>query len=254
MIIENKTYDEILAEIKANMPSEITLLESDPATKILEIVAFREMILRERINNSAKSNLLAFADGKNLDYLAEFYGIDRQDGEIDDVFRERIKAKIAAFSTSGTKEHYRFHALSSSTNVKDALASSPGQGLVKISILSNSDDGTASEKLLETVKNHIMKDDIKMLTDTVEIVGCRIISLDIKIEIKTTNSFVLDSIRSNFINKFNATKCLGWSPSISWIIANLFTDDVTHIRVIDPTEDLVIASDECVALSSLEFV
>jgi hypothetical protein len=60
--------------------------------------------------------------------------------------------------------------------------------------------------------------------------------------------------KSNFINKFNATKCLGWSPSISWIIANIFTDDVTHIRVINPTEDLVIASDECVALSSLEFV
>jgi hypothetical protein len=111
MIIENKTYEEILTEIKANMPSEIMLPKSDPAAKIFEIVAFREMILREGINNAAKSNLLAFADGKNLDYLAEFYGITRQDDEIDDVFRKRIKAKIAAFSTSGTKEHYRFHAL-----------------------------------------------------------------------------------------------------------------------------------------------
>jgi hypothetical protein len=76
----------------------------------------------------------------------------------------------------------------------------------------------------------------------------------VKVEIRAQNSFVLSEIHARFIQKFNETKCLGWSPSISWIIANLFTDDVTHIRVINPTEDLVIASDECVALSSLEFV
>jgi phage-related baseplate assembly protein len=55
MIAESKTFDEILAEIKSKMPTEVSLLESDPATKILEIVAFREMILRERINNAAKA-------------------------------------------------------------------------------------------------------------------------------------------------------------------------------------------------------
>ena len=253
-ILEGKNYEEILAEIKAKIPEEITLLESDPATKILEIVAFREMLLRERINNAAKANLLSFADGLELDYLAEFYGVERQENELDDAFRLRVKARIAAFSTAGTKEHYRFHALSSSTSIKDALASSPAPGLVKISILSTSEDGKATSELIETVKKYINRDDVKMLTDTVEIVGCTIIPLDIKIEIKTTNSFVLNSIKSNFINKFNTTKNLGWSPSISWIIANIFTDDVTHIKVITPSEDVQIASDECVSLNSLVFV
>ena len=131
MIIENKSYDDILAEIVAKMPPEITLLESDPAAKILEIVAFREMILRERINNAAKANLLAFAAGSDLDYLAEFYGVERQESEPDEQFRTRIKARIAAFSNAGSKEHYRFHALSSSQHVKDALASTPGNGVVK---------------------------------------------------------------------------------------------------------------------------
>lgn len=253
-IAESKNYDEILAEIKSKMPEEITLLESDPATKILEIVAFREMLLRERINNAAKANLLSFSTGSDLDYLAEFYGVERQENELDDAFRLRIKARIAAFSTAGTKEHYRFHALSSSTDVKDALASSPNSGLVRISILSTSEDGQASEELINIVKNHIMRDDIKMLTDAVEVVGCTVIPLNIKIEIKATNSFVLNSIRSNFINKFNTTKSLGWSPSISWIIANIFTDDVTHIKVASPSEDIQVASDECVALNSLVFV
>jgi phage-related baseplate assembly protein len=51
------------------MPADVTLLKSDPATKILEIVVFREMILRERINNVAKANLLAFAGGNDLNCL-----------------------------------------------------------------------------------------------------------------------------------------------------------------------------------------
>jgi phage-related baseplate assembly protein len=259
-VVDSLSFDEILAEITAKLPTEITLLESDPAAKILEIVAFREMILRERINNAAKANLLAFAGGNDLDYLAEFYGVERQEGESDDSFRLRIKARIAAFSNAGSKEHYRFHTLSSSPHVKDALASSPDPGVVKISILSDSEDGRASEELLETVKNYINRDDIKMLTDTVQVVSCNIIPLDVVVEIRASNTLALQAIRSNFIEKFNASKALGWSPSISWIIANLFTNDVTHIKVIQLAEDLppaadaVIASDECVALNSVTFV
>jgi phage-related baseplate assembly protein len=251
MITEHITFDEILAEIKSKMP--YNLLESDPAAKILEIAAFREMILRERINNAAKANLLAFAVGDDLDYLAEFYGIERQTNETDEAFRLRIKARIAAFSNAGSKEHYRFHALSSSPHVKDALASSSTPGLVKISILADSEDGTSSPELLENVRNYINRDDIKMLTDTVEIVGCNIIPLDITVEIQTQNSFAIGTIRENFIAKFNSSKCLGWSPSISWIIANLFTNDVTHIRVLEPSSDIVAATDECVTLNSLTF-
>jgi phage-related baseplate assembly protein len=254
VITENVTFEEILAEIKLKIPAEITLLESDPAAKILEIVAFREMLLRERINNAAKANLLAFASGDDLDYLAEFYGVERQEGEVDDAFRLRIKAKIAAFSNAGSKEHYRFHALSSSPHVKDALASSPNPGVVKISILSDSEDGRASEDLLEIVRNYINRDDIKMLTDTVQVVGCNIIPLDVIVEIAASNSFALQNIHDNFIGKFNASKALGWSPSISWIIANLFTDDVTHIKVIQPVAEIVVESDECVTLNSVTFL
>jgi phage-related baseplate assembly protein len=251
-IIESLSYDEILADMKSKMQYE--LLESDPAARVLEITAYRELILRERINNAAKANLLAFAAGSDLDYLAEFYGIERQANETDDAFRLRIKARIAAFSNAGSKEHYRFHALSSSPHIKDALASSPENGLVRISILADSEDGTSSSELLEIVRSYINRDDIKMLTDTVEIVGCQVIPVDIVVEIRSSNSFTLSQIKNNFISKFNSSKCLGWSPSISWIIANLFTEDVTHIRVLEPSEDINVGTDECVTLNSLSFL
>ncbi|MFP3028328.1 MAG: baseplate assembly protein J, partial [Wolbachia sp.] len=65
------------------------LVESDPAIKVLEVAAWRELLLRERINEVAKSNLLKFAKGEDLDNLAEFYGVERQKEEEDERFRKR---------------------------------------------------------------------------------------------------------------------------------------------------------------------
>ncbi|GFR09240.1 UDP-N-acetylmuramoyl-tripeptide--D-alanyl-D-alanine ligase [Trichonephila clavata] len=78
---------------------------SDPAMKILEVAAWRELLLRERINEAVKSNLLKFATGNDLDNLAEFHGVEREKEkeEKDERFRERIKAKIVA----GVREEAR---------------------------------------------------------------------------------------------------------------------------------------------------
>jgi hypothetical protein len=46
------------------------------------------------MNEVAKSNLLKFATGNDLDNLAEFYGVERQKEDDDERFRKGIKAKI----------------------------------------------------------------------------------------------------------------------------------------------------------------
>lgn len=67
-------------------------------------------MLRERINETIKSNLLKFATGEDSDNLAEFYGVEREKEEEDESFRKRIKAKIVGCSIGGSKEYYRYHA------------------------------------------------------------------------------------------------------------------------------------------------
>lgn len=107
-IIEKLSYEEILSQMKEELvrrdESFTALVESDPAIKILEIAAWRELLLRQRINEAAKGNVLKFATGKNLDNLAEFYGVERQDEEDDERFRKRVKTKIVGWSTGGSKE------------------------------------------------------------------------------------------------------------------------------------------------------
>lgn len=154
-IVEKLSYEEIFSRMKEELVSRYVsftgLVESDPAIKILEVAAWRELLLRERINEVTKSNLLKFATGEDLDNLAEFYGVERQKEEEDERFRKRVKAKIAGWSTGG---NYRYHALSADTRVQDALVESPIPGKVQISILSTqlSTTSIVSEELLEIVK------------------------------------------------------------------------------------------------------
>ncbi|MFP3021809.1 MAG: baseplate J/gp47 family protein, partial [Wolbachia sp.] len=226
-IIEKLSYEEIFSRMKEELvrrdESFTALVESDPAMKILEVSAWRELLLRQRINEAVKGNLLKFATGEDLDNLAKFYGVERQKEEEDERFRKRIKAKIIGWSTCGSKEYYRYHALSADRRVKDALVESKVPGSVEISILST-ELSTASEELLEIVKKQVTRDDIRVLTDTVKVIGCNIMEIDILSRMSISPVISKEEIKKQFIKKFELAKRLGWSVTRSWIIANLFVD------------------------------
>ncbi|WP_265024285.1 baseplate assembly protein [Wolbachia endosymbiont (group A) of Epagoge grotiana] len=254
-IIESLSFEEIFSRMKEELVKSFTaLVESDPAMKVLEVAAWRELLLRERINEAVKSNLLKFATGEDLDNLAEFYGAERQDGEEDERFRKRIKARIVGSSTGGSKEHYRFQALSADSRVKDALVESKVPGKVQISILSTqlSTTGIALEELLEIVKKQVTRDDIRVLTDTVTVIGCNITEIDIHSRMSISPVISKEEIKKQFIKKFEANRRLGWNVTRSWIIANLFVEGVENVELIEPKEDIVILGNECANLRKLK--
>ncbi|WP_375315990.1 baseplate J/gp47 family protein [Wolbachia endosymbiont (group A) of Colletes cunicularius] len=254
-IIEPLNFEEIFSRMKEELvkcdASFTALVESDPAMKVLEVAAWRELLLRQRINESVKSNLLKFATGEDLDNLAEFYGVERQKEEEDERFRKRIKAKIMGWSTCGSKEYYRYHALSADRRVKDALVESKVPGSVEISILST-ELSTASEELLEIVKKQVTRDDIRVLTDTITVISCNITEIDIHSRMSISSVISKEEIKEQFIKKFEANKRLGWNITRSWIIANLFVDGVENVELIEPKEDVVVLGNECANLRNLK--
>lgn len=258
-IIEELSLSEILQRMKKQL-IEIdkkfsAYIESDPLVKLMEVCAYRELLLRQRINQAAKANLLAFATGNDLDNLAAFYGIQRRSDESDTDLRERIKLKIEGWSTAGSREAYKFHALNSDPRVKEANADSPEPGLVRISILSNENNGAVSDDLLETVNNYMQRDDIRMLTDTVQVVPCKLIDIYVKAKIilmSSTPTEFLSTIKTSFKNAFAKIAGLGISISRSWVISNLFLDGVKDVQLTSPVSDVEVSETECARLINLE--
>ena len=85
-VIEELNYDEILKSVKGVFKThlnddEISLLESDNYSALLETLAYRELLLRARINSSVKAMLLPFSSGSDLDNIVAIYGIERRKGE-----------------------------------------------------------------------------------------------------------------------------------------------------------------------------
>jgi len=82
-LVEEIDYSAIVEAFKAALKEKLPAWhgeDADPAMKILEVAAYREMLLRQRINDAAKSVLLPFASTTNLDNLAAFYGEERLSG------------------------------------------------------------------------------------------------------------------------------------------------------------------------------
>ena len=257
-IVESLDYEDILSrmvkELTSRDPEFQNLLESDPAMKILEVAAWRELLILQRVNDAARANLLAFATGNDLEHLAAFYGVERLEQETDAALKQRIQERIVGWSTAGSRAHYRFHALSADVRVRDARAHSPKPGLVRIAILSSEGSGLPSDELLDIVSSKVGADDTRVLTDTVEVVPCEIISVDIDADVylySETSESTMEEIRQKFINAFNKNRGLGWDLTRSWVIAQLFLEGVQRIELSTPVENIVASENTCIAIGSL---
>lgn len=84
-IIEELDFEKLLKDyeelFKSFFKESVELLESDPFKAILEALAYREMIIRARINESIKATYLHYASGSDLDnVVANGYLITRLQG------------------------------------------------------------------------------------------------------------------------------------------------------------------------------
>lgn len=144
-------------------------LESDPAARLLQVFAYREMYLTARINDATRANILASATGRDLDALASRYNIERltiqpanPDAnppepaamEDDEALRRRVQMAFDGLNTAGSIDGYIFHALGANGLVRDALATSPQPTEIELTILSNEGNGHSSAELIESVRAH----------------------------------------------------------------------------------------------------
>lgn len=257
-IIEAIDFEQYLNQLRAELITQnpaleqALALESEPMNILLEAFAYREMLLRARINEAAKANLLAYASNNDLDHLAAFYGVVRAPSESDDNFRARIKDRILGSSTAGGEAHYRYKASSVSTDITDVAVDSPMPGLVRISILTKS--GADIDTLLQQVRETVGADDVKVLTDTLEVVHCELIEVDISADIRLKSGMLpvsAEHLEQSLRQAIEQERQLGWDLTPSWLISELHTDSVKQVELHHPMQNITIGPNQCIKVRSV---
>jgi len=111
-IIKQKTPEEILKEIGGENTSA-----ANPEGRIYRGWSLRESYRLRQEDSNAKSLLLAFATGQDLDFIGETYyrnsdgsKILRKPGESDDEYRLALQESPEGLTSAGTIQSYNFHA------------------------------------------------------------------------------------------------------------------------------------------------
>jgi phage-related baseplate assembly protein len=257
-IIEALDYETILQDLlddlRARDESYTAILESDPVVKLLEVVAARELILRQRVNDALQATLLRYATGADLDNLAAFYGVVRQAEEPDSELRERTIERIKGSSTAGGAAWYRYQTLTADPRVKDAAVSSPAPGQVLINILSTENNGQASEDLIEAVEDVVLADDVRVITDTVAIEPATITTVNVAAQVwllPDAPSTVLDGIPQAMRDALAVEGGLGFDITQSWLISKIHVTGVQRVQLTTPTASVVCGPSAAPALGTI---
>ena len=257
-VIEELSYETIFQNILSDFleknPSYSTLLESDPAMILLEVCAYRELLLRNRINEAAKATMLAYATGSDLENLAASLGVQKLVGESDDQLRQRVQLAPEAFTNAGSIGAYTFHALSASSDIKSVSVKSPNPGEVLVTILSKTGNGTASEGLIDAVLEKLSEEDVRPLTDQVSVQSAGIVNYAVEAVITVysgPSSAVVETEARAALDKFlDERHAIVKLVALSGIYDALHVDGVKKVQLIQPTSDVVTTDEQAAYCNS----
>ncbi|MGP3141541.1 baseplate assembly protein [Serratia nevei] len=269
-VVEQLDYETLFAERKATLISlypadqqeavaRTLALESEPIVKLLQENAYREVLLRQRVNDAAKAVMLAHATGEDLDQLGANFNTPRlviapadesaipptpAVMEADEDYRLRLQDAFEGMSTAGSAGSYRFHARSADGRVADVTAISPSPANVTVTVLSRDGDGTASPELLQVVSAALNDEDVRPVADRVIVQSAKIAPYVIEAVLYLYPgpevAPILTAAKQRLQNYVLTMRRLGRSIRRSGIIAALTVEGVERVEVAQPASDIVL--------------
>ncbi len=252
---------QLIAELQGLDSTFNALLESEPAMKLLEIVAYWIIINTARTNQGALAVLLAFAKGNDLTQLGANLDCERMlitpaDPEAvppvaavyesDDEYRHRIQLSWYARNTAGSTNAYNYLALSCDPDVLSAQAYGPPvtqPGNVDMYILSRSGNGIPSQALLDKVTAALSPDDTRPMTDFVTVKAAS--NLDYSVEgviiagLGPDQNVLLDGANLDTETYTAKQHKIGATAALSGIYDAIHRDGTDRVILSSPMEDVI---------------
>jgi phage-related baseplate assembly protein len=260
-IIETLDYEAIVTDMRddlvARFPAIVGVidLESEPARKLIEAFAYRELLLRARINDSARAVMLASSYNSNLDHLGALFVTARQEGETDDRFRSRIQLAPEAFSVAGPKGAYQYHALTVAPWVRDVSAVMTAPGTVRVTMLKEGAEPVPTPAELQSVLIALRDDAVRPLTDVVHVLGPQMVpvAIDARLTLYPGPDGTLVQTRATvaLAEWLERNRMLGMNLRRSAIFARLHQEGVHSVELVAPAEDVVLDENQVYAITAL---
>ena len=265
-------YQDLLATFRALMGEGWTApLESDPVVKLLELCAYREVQLRARINDAARSVLLAYAVGADLEQLAANVNVSRLlvspgDSEtsppVDPVYendaslRARVQRAFEGLSVAGPRAAYVFHALSADGRVADASAESPAPAEVVVTVLSREGDGSAGADLLDTVNAALSSEEVRPVADRLTVQGAQIVPYQVTATLWLYPGPEVEPILAAALAQLETyvgtQRRLGRDIRRSALFAALHVEGVQRVELLQPSADVVLTSSQAAHCTAID--
>ena len=270
-VIEPLDFESLLAERKAELLAAIPeaqrtaiqsvlSIESEPLNKWLQVSTYRELVIRQRVNDAARAVMLAHAVDGDLDQLGANWGVERlivtpaDDTALPPVeavmesnadFRRRILLRLEAFTTAGSEAAYMYHALSASGQVRDVSVDSPTPGFVVVYVLSRVGDGTTGTELLEKVRAALSSRTVRPLTDNVSVLSASVVHYTIDAELVVDRGSDSEVVRQAALTAAQAyaesVHRLDADPSISGNYRALHQPGVLRATLVEPSADIMMS-------------
>jgi phage-related baseplate assembly protein len=262
-VVETLEFETLLQAIKDDFAARSPLdaaaldLQSEPLVKLMESAAYTVLHLRQRVNDAARSVMLAYAGGADLDNLAALFAVQRQrvdagdpaasppvppTYEDDERLRRRIQLSLEGHSTAGPVGSYLFWGMSADPAVKDVDVASPAPGQVRVTVLSNEAKGIPSQTLLDKVDTALNHEDVRPLTDQVSVQAATIIDYRVEANLILYSGPDADLVRKAAEQAVKAYVSehhkLGHDINLSGLYAALHQPGVQKVRIVSPAADI----------------
>lgn len=276
-VIATLDYEVILSDVKAQMVSAYPEdqqdaiaaameLESEPLNVIAQVIAYRELLLRQLVNDGAAACMLSHAVSTDLDNLAANNNTERltvteatdttdAEMESDSKLRLRAQAAFEGLSVAGPTAAYEYFARSASGKVADAKASSPAPAEVIVSVLSSEGDGTASAELIATVNAALSDDSVRPVGDRLTVQSAEIVDYEIAATLYfypgPESEPIADAAEEALQSWLADQGGIGRDVARSAIMAALHVQGVQRVEVQSPPANVVISDTQAARCTSV---
>lgn len=260
-VIEELDFEALFARFRDSMVERmpeiapVIALESEPAAKLGQVHSYIEMLVRARINDAARANLLAYATGSDLDHLAAFYDVVRLQGESDERLRTRVILAIQGRSTGGTAPRYRAVALGASLRVANAVVYRVGTDpTIHVAVFAADNNGVADQTLIDVVSAALNDPEVRMVNDTISVKSAVFQVVDVEADIwllpEASNSLI-DVLPGLLRDAWAAETGLGFDLTRAWLTARLMVSGVQRVEILNPTSDIIAPPERAISIGTV---